>query len=81
MLILLEHRDVRSTASAEALFAGNYPRLQSIKAKYDPNLMFHSWFPIQPASTTQQKNVLGTLKEGQIVATQFIERIYDDLYA
>jgi hypothetical protein len=81
MFILLEHRDVRSTTSAEALFAGNYPRLQSIKAKYDPTLMFHSWFPIQPVSSTQQKNVFGTLKEGQTVATQFLERIYNDLYA
>lgn len=33
---------------AEALFKGNYTRLQKIKYKYDPDLVFNKWFPIQP---------------------------------
>ena len=32
------------------LFGSNYPRLQTIKAKYDPNLVFNKWFPITPAT-------------------------------
>ncbi|CAG8561534.1 2122_t:CDS:2 [Acaulospora colombiana] len=35
--------------SANLLFGDNYPRLKKIKARYDPSLMFKSWFPIQPA--------------------------------
>lgn len=31
------------------LFGANLPRLQQIKAKYDPDMVFHKWFPIQPA--------------------------------
>ncbi|TDL18745.1 FAD-binding domain-containing protein [Rickenella mellea] len=31
------------------LFGANLPRLQEIKAKYDPDMVFHKWFPIQPA--------------------------------
>jgi len=31
------------------LFGSNYPRLQRIKAKYDPNMVFNKWFPIVPA--------------------------------
>lgn len=37
-------------SGAKSLYADNYPRLQSIKAKYDPNLMFKAWYPIQPAA-------------------------------
>lgn len=38
-----------TTDSAMLLFGDNYSRLQEIKAKYDPYMMFKSWFPIQPA--------------------------------
>ncbi|TDL29769.1 FAD-binding domain-containing protein [Rickenella mellea] len=31
------------------LFGNNYPRLQQIKKKYDPNSVFNKWFPIVPA--------------------------------
>ncbi|TDL29767.1 FAD-binding domain-containing protein [Rickenella mellea] len=31
------------------LFGDNYPKLQQIKKKYDPELLFSKWFPIQPA--------------------------------
>jgi len=33
---------------AAVLFGANYPRLQKIKAKYDPNMVFSKWFPIVP---------------------------------
>ncbi|KIO33766.1 hypothetical protein M407DRAFT_17376 [Tulasnella calospora MUT 4182] len=32
------------------LFGPNYPRLQEIKKKYDPKLVFDRWFAIQPAN-------------------------------
>ncbi|PVG03740.1 FAD-binding domain-containing protein [Serendipita vermifera] len=42
----------QTTDAAEALYAGNYPRLQEIKAKYDPKMLFKAWYPIRPATTT-----------------------------
>lgn len=35
---------------AQALFGTNYPRLQELKKKYDPELLFAKWFVIQPAA-------------------------------
>ncbi|KAF9457219.1 hypothetical protein BDZ94DRAFT_1285372 [Collybia nuda] len=34
---------------AKIVFAGNYPKLQGIKKKYDPENIFNKWFPITPA--------------------------------
>ena len=34
---------------ARLVFAENYPRLQKIKRKYDPEVIFNKWFPITPA--------------------------------
>jgi len=34
--------------SAASLFGENYPRLQEIKKKYDPGLVFSKWFAIEP---------------------------------
>jgi len=34
--------------AAEALFQENYPRLQELKAKYDPNCIFNRWYGIAP---------------------------------
>ncbi|KAH9850079.1 FAD-binding domain-containing protein [Lenzites betulinus] len=34
---------------AKELFGANYPRLQEIKKKYDPELVFRKWFNITPA--------------------------------
>jgi hypothetical protein len=34
---------------AKLVFAENYPRLQKIKRKYDPEVIFNKWFPITPA--------------------------------
>ncbi|KAG9041417.1 hypothetical protein FS837_012282 [Tulasnella sp. UAMH 9824] len=35
---------------AKKLFGTNYPRLQEIKKKYDPELVFNKWFAIRPAN-------------------------------
>lgn len=35
---------------APVLFGANYPRLQSLKKQYDPEMLFSKWFPIRPAS-------------------------------
>lgn len=34
---------------AKAVFADNYPKLQRIKKRYDPDNIFNKWFPITPA--------------------------------
>ncbi|KAG8931733.1 hypothetical protein FRC02_002285 [Tulasnella sp. 418] len=34
---------------ARAVFGNNYPRLQEIKKRYDPDQVFNKWFPIRPA--------------------------------
>ncbi|KAF4610041.1 hypothetical protein D9613_010480 [Agrocybe pediades] len=34
---------------AKAAFRTNYPKLQGIKKKYDPENVFNKWFPITPA--------------------------------
>jgi len=35
---------------AKILFGDNYPRLQQLKRKYDPDLLFSKWLPIVPAA-------------------------------
>ena len=35
---------------AEVNFGVNYKRLQEIKKKYDPELVFNKWFVIQPSA-------------------------------
>ncbi|RDX53253.1 FAD-binding domain-containing protein [Lentinus brumalis] len=37
-------------SKAEANFGSNYKRLQEIKKKYDPELIFNKWFVITPAA-------------------------------
>lgn len=34
---------------SRVLFGDNYPRLQQLKKKYDPELLFSKWFVIEPA--------------------------------
>lgn len=33
---------------SQQLWGKNYPRLQKIKHKYDPNSVFNRWIPIHP---------------------------------
>ncbi|KDQ54385.1 hypothetical protein JAAARDRAFT_135772 [Jaapia argillacea MUCL 33604] len=35
---------------AKMLFGSNYPRMQRIKKKYDPEVLFSKWFAISPAA-------------------------------
>ncbi|KAI0356536.1 FAD-binding domain-containing protein [Trametes cingulata] len=35
---------------AKLLFGSNYPKLQQVKKKYDPEVVFKKWFPIVPAA-------------------------------
>ena len=35
---------------AEALFRDNYPRLQELKKKHDPECIFNKWFTITPSA-------------------------------
>jgi FAD/FMN-containing dehydrogenase len=39
----------RSAINAEVLFGGNYPKMQEIKKRYDPDNVFSKWFSITPA--------------------------------
>lgn len=42
--------DERPTSErVRAVFGENYPRLQAIKKKYDPEMVFSKWFGITPA--------------------------------
>jgi len=34
---------------SKVVFGDNYPRLQKIKKRYDPDNIFNKWFPITPA--------------------------------
>ncbi|KAI0332484.1 FAD-binding domain-containing protein [Cubamyces sp. BRFM 1775] len=38
-----------SADKAKQLFGSNYPRLQQVKKKYDPEMVFKKWFMITPA--------------------------------
>ena len=38
-----------NTDKAKALFGEHYPRLQAIKKKYDPDVVFNQWYTIIPA--------------------------------
>ena len=45
-----EEYGVVETNKAEALFRENYPRLQELKKKYDPENIFNKWFAITPSA-------------------------------
>ena len=39
---------------AEELFGKHYPKLQRLKRKYDPEMIFNKWYVIQPAASEDQ---------------------------
>jgi hypothetical protein len=39
----------KAVEKAKHTFGENYPRLQEIKKRYDPDNIFNKWFPIMPA--------------------------------
>ncbi|KAI5117034.1 hypothetical protein M0805_002250 [Coniferiporia weirii] len=41
--------DTTSSDRSATLFGANYPRLQALKKKYDPDVVFNKWFAITPA--------------------------------
>ncbi|OCH95989.1 FAD-binding domain-containing protein [Obba rivulosa] len=43
------YSDVTAQDRAKLLFDTNYPRLQELKRKYDPDMVFNKWFAITPA--------------------------------
>ncbi|KAG8783802.1 hypothetical protein FRC20_003754 [Serendipita sp. 405] len=46
----MEMGDPRSEDVARAIFGPNYARLQQLKKKHDPNMVFKTWYPIVPAT-------------------------------
>lgn len=36
--------------ATQKLFGKHYPKLQDIKKKYDPDMLFRLWFPITPSA-------------------------------
>ncbi|CAA7266217.1 unnamed protein product [Cyclocybe aegerita] len=42
--------DPKGADKARMMFGSNYPRLQELKRRYDPDGVFNQWFPITPAS-------------------------------
>jgi hypothetical protein len=49
LTFIAEPGDTQSVDAARQLFGKNYPRLQEVKKTYDPGMLFHSWYPVQPA--------------------------------
>ncbi|KAF5339322.1 hypothetical protein D9611_009894 [Ephemerocybe angulata] len=50
-LSIAPHLDHQGPSSkVERAFTTNYPRLQQIKKKYDPDVIFNKWYPIEPAA-------------------------------
>jgi hypothetical protein len=45
-----EANEVPPQDKAQVLFAENYPKLQVLKKKYDPECVFSKWFVITPAA-------------------------------
>jgi FAD/FMN-containing dehydrogenase len=48
--LFVDAEDRIPPSKVEALFKDHYPRLQKIKAQYDPNRVFSRWFGIEPAA-------------------------------
>lgn len=41
--------ETASEDKSKILFGDNYPRLQQLKKKFDPDMFFSKWFAIIPA--------------------------------
>jgi FAD/FMN-containing dehydrogenase len=54
----LDHDDTADAAAA--VYGGNYPRLQAIKAKYDPDNFFRQNLNIKPADATPSRRAATT---------------------
>ena len=46
-----------SASRAPAMFGPNYARLQRLKAKYDPDKVFHRWYCIEPVHLQDTEKV------------------------
>ena len=44
--------ELMSDKKTEALFGKNLARLQEVKQKYDPDLIFRKWFAIRPTTAS-----------------------------
>ncbi|TFY76517.1 hypothetical protein EWM64_g7497 [Hericium alpestre] len=42
--------EIMTTAQSKALFGDNYKRMQVLKKKYDPDMVFSKWYSIVPAA-------------------------------
>lgn len=40
--------------NARRAFGPNYPRLQQLKRKYDPGMVFNKWFCVKPADEVHE---------------------------
>ena len=49
ILVFTESEEVVPVSRTEKLYGDHYPKLQAIKKKYDPEMVFHKWFTITPA--------------------------------
>lgn len=50
LILALTATDASTNSDRSAtLFGANYPKLQALKKKYDPDVVFNKWFPIIPA--------------------------------
>jgi len=57
--------------TAAPLYGRNYPRLQQLKRRYDPDMLFRSWYPIQPAKEPQSADASGA----RVQVRNFIRRL------
>ena len=44
----IDREHVTRQDKARSLFRDNYERLQEIKKKYDPDVVFDKWFVVEP---------------------------------
>lgn len=47
----VDHLASDNATDTNTRWASNYPRLQQLKRRYDPDMLFNKWFCIKPAHT------------------------------